>query len=358
MFFLKNIKLINFRCFDSVKFSFSPNINVFVGENATGKTSIVEGISYLFLGKSMKKAKDLDALKRNEQYFSVVGEISSEKEEKIVVSFQENKKKIINNNKPYEKIGDLVVEKALISFVPDDLFIIKGAPAERRRFLDICISQIDKDYLNILMHYKKILKVRNDFIKDNKEKQINYEYLDVLDAVLIKDAKEIIKKRQIFVKNIKENVEKLGSDLSEGKDIIKIHYQGCSDVDCFDEKFKKSLENDLKYETTTFGPHRDDLLIYINKQKASDFSSQGQIRSAVLAMKLGFATYLREIDKDFVVILDDVLSELDENRQNKVFKLIKNKNQTFITCTNLKTISNEILKDSNVIKVGKDDTNE
>ena len=200
MFCVKSIKINNFRCYDYKQIDFNSSINVLVGDNGVGKTSIVEAIGYLAIGKSFRNARDIEALKQNSSYFSLVFEVDSDDNtDKIVVYFDDKGKKISKNSKMYSKMSDFFAEIGLVSFSPDDIRIIKGSPADRRRYINLCLCQIDKDYLVSLNNYNKLLKERNELLKkwDNSENQTML--LDVIDLKMKEYAIDIIKKREFFV---------------------------------------------------------------------------------------------------------------------------------------------------------------
>ena len=198
MFYLKSINLNNFRCFESKKIEFSPNINILYGQNAVGKTSVLEGIAYLGILKSFREGKDEEIIRNGQDFFFVSGDFFDDEEEKninIVVSYNNLGKKIKKNSYIYQKMSDYIGYSNIISFDPGDLMLIKGAPVERRSFLNINISQIDKNYMLSLMKYNKILKKRNEYLKNTDSSMIDYDYLDTLTTLLDEEAINIISKR-------------------------------------------------------------------------------------------------------------------------------------------------------------------
>ena len=355
MFYIKNIKISNFRCYDNKKFDFDNSINVLVGDNGVGKTSIVEAIGYLAIGKSFRNVKDIDVLKQNEAFFSLVYNIiSDKKEEKVVVYFDNKGKKISKNDKMYAKMSDFFAEIGLISFSPDDIKIIKGSPSDRRKYIDLCLCQIDKSYLLYLNNYAKLLKERNELLKkwENSEKQS--VFLDVIDAKIAEYAISIIEKRASFISKTNSLLKKYSNILTDNEDKVEMEYIPKASAENYIKELKNRRDHDIYMQTTTCGPHRDDVNFVINDKIASSTASQGQIRSAVLSLKLCFSNMLEQINKNSIIIMDDVLSELDTKRQKQVFKMFNNDTQIFITCTSIEGLSKDLLNNSNIIVVGKE----
>lgn len=357
MFYVKNLKINNFRCYKDKKIDFSDKINVIYGENAVGKTSIIEAIAYLGLCKSFRGAKDRDLIKIGEDYFFIKGEIEDNSQEvvEIIASFSENEKKIKKNNHVFKKLSEYIGYFNVVSFEPSDLDLIKGGPAERRRFLDLNICQFNEKYLTSLMKYNKILKKRNDFLKQIEDlSEKNIEFLNVLDDALVKEADIIIRSRLDFINNINKELNKVSMDLSLSKESVVIEYTPSIHVENFLGALKKKRKYDFISKTTSVGPHRDDFIVKINNNDANLFASQGQTRTAVIAIKLSLAEYLNSESKNIVILLDDVFSELDAKRQNELLLRIEKNKQIFITTTSIDLINDAILNKSKVIKLEKE----
>ena len=350
MLFIEKIKFNNFRCFKFNEVQFKKGINVLIGDNGVGKTSVVEGISYFCLGKSFKSAKDKQVLHTNESFFNIIISSFSEKEDKTVISFDGEHKKIKQNEYFFKSLSDFVKNK-IVTFSPDDLYIIKGSPIDRRRFLDIFISQQDNQYLKILKEYKKILKTRNELLKNSEEKQIDEILFDILSEKLFSVGMEVIKFREKYIKLLSEIIEKESYELSLGLESVKLEYKPNINA-CEYKKNSQRIKNvDLLAKTTTVGPHRDEIDILINNELAIEKASQGQIRTAVLAIKIAEYTLYKEKTENIIVCLDDVLSELDTKRQEKLLESINKGNQIFITAANLGGIPETALKNANIIKI-------
>lgn len=361
MFAIKNLKLNNFRCYTSKLLEFSPNINILYGDNAVGKTSVVEAIAYFGMCKSFRGAKDKDLIKEKQDYFFIKGSfvVEDELKDEIIVSFNGKDKKIKKNNYIYNRISDFFGYFNVISFEPSDLNLVKGGPIERRRFLDINTSQYNKEYMVSLIRFNKILKKRNEFLKQNEElNKNNLEFLKVIDEMYCKEAIKLIDFRKKFILELNDFVKSAALKISGGKECVILEYFPSENVENFVEKLSAKRKYDFVCKSTSVGPHRDDILIKINEKAADQYASQGQIRTAVIAMKLGLAEMLRKYNKNQIVLLDDVFSELDFNRQTLLLELLDQKNQIFITTTSISSVNDDILSKSELIKVVKETENE
>lgn len=354
MFYLSHIKIDNYRAFSSFEQDFKEGINIIHGPNASGKTSIVEAIGYLGLCKSFKNSKDANLVKIKESYFSICGKfVENEDCLDLIASFVNGEKAIKRNNIQIKKISDYIGEFIVLSFIPDDLDIAKGYPQERRRFLNVNISQLNKDYFGSLSRYNKILKLRNAYLKDNNN--IDMLYLDAISSKLVLEGKKIIKYRNEFINSIDQYVNSCAISLSKGKEKIKLVYNPNINEDKFEDELKKAQNYDVLNQTTSVGPHKDDFYILINGKEASKYGSQGQIRTAIISLKMGLSKYLKSLNKNQLIILDDVFSELDTNRQEEMLLMLDQECQIFITTTNIEHINKEILNKSNLIEMRKEE---
>ncbi len=358
MFYIKDIKLNNFRCYGHKEQSFSPNINIIYGQNAVGKTTILEAIAYLGLLKSFRGAKDGDLIKNNEEYFFINGKFSTKDEDKlvdIVASYNGKDKNIKKNSYIYQKNSDYIGYFNVVSFDPSDLELIKGAKALKRRFMNINISQIDKEYMLSLMRYNKILKKRNEYLKNNDKNSIDEIYLDTLTSMLSKEAKYIIRKRTNFIDEINPYVKECSLKITSGKEEVKLIFSPNSFQENVEKEYKNKEKYDIAAKTTTVGPHRDDLKILINEKDADVYASQGQIRTAVISIKLALSEYMKKTNDKQIILLDDVFSELDMQRQEDLLEILSDKNQIFITSTGIDQINQAILSKSNLIEFRKEE---
>lgn len=352
MFYIEKIELTQFRCYKSAWFTFSPTKNIIYGNNASGKTSLVEGIHCLGIGKTFKNAKDSDLVKKTNAFMSVKAQIVDDRgQQTVLFAYDGQTKQITKNNKPYKRLSEYLGYFNVVVFSPDDLELIKGSPSERRRFLDVNIGQIDHEYLESLIRFKKILKERNEYLKNASEQLASDPFLGVLDTSLIEQSRIIIERRTAFVEELNRVVRPINSQLSAEKEQLEVVYAPNCPSNQLDARAKERHHYDLSVHQTTWGPSRDDLMFLVNGTNAEVFSSQGQIRTAALSIKLALAEMFKQRGNNMIVILDDVLSELDITRQNEVLKMLDPDKQTFITTTSIEHISQELLKDSQLIQI-------
>lgn len=352
MFYIKEMKINYFRCYSSASFEFSKTKNIIIGNNGIGKTTIVEALCYLCLGKSFKNAKDSEIIKIDAPYFNVIGEIDDSSKSsisKIVVGYDKKTKKISNNGVFYKTLSEYVGKYKVVSFSPDDLDLIKGSPTVRRRLIDMYLCQKEHEYMKTLSEYKHILKQRNELLKN---KSIDMQYLKIITETLIEKAIYIVNKRNEFIKNLSCFVKKKSQTLTNGTETVHLEYKPNCNINEIHEKIQNDQQLDILTQSTNNGPHRDDVVIYVNNQKASVYSSQGQIRTAVLAIKLSIVEYFKTIDDNIIIILDDVFSELDNFRQVSLIESIGHHNQVFITSTNVDNIPENTIKESKIIRIG------
>jgi len=357
MFWIKNIVLNNFRCYKLFSTSFSEKINIIIGKNAVGKTSLVEGINVLGCCKSHKTNSDSILIKKGEEFYRLectINEFDNTDNELKVISTKSGKKVSINN-KQYKNLSDYIGYFKVVMFCPEDLSLVKGDPADKRKFLDLNIGQMDKEYLRSLIRYKTILKERNEFLKQI-ENNNNYDkvLLNTYTEALIREAKVIINKRKEFVSYINTYFNTNVNAISCGKEIAEIVYKPNVNVDNLLITFEKKVNLDVISQTTNTGPHRDSFEIYIDGENSADVASQGQQRTLALSLKLALAEMIKEKTDRIVIILDDVFGELDIDRQNQILELINYDCQIFITTTSVDNLTKEIINSSKIIEIEKD----
>lgn len=354
MFYLKNIEINNFRCYKSVKYGFDSNINILIGDNAAGKTSIAEAINVLGMCKSFKTTNDNELIMNGENQFYLKGVVSDENiETKIVFSITEGGKRVVVNDKPYKSLSEYLGFINIVCFSPEDLKLVKGEPKIRRRFLDSNIGQIDKYYLKELIEFNKILKERNELLKNIENISHSNELLKVYTTKLGEIGEKIINKRKKFVDMLQPYVNNNLKKISSNAEELKMIYTPSVDCD-YKKQLVQNLNNDINARTTTIGPHRDDFIFEINGLNASSYGSQGQQRTVSLAIKLGLADYIKEIKKKIIVLLDDVLGELDQTRQNELLKVVNMDSQVFITTTTIQNIAPSIVEQSKIIEIKRE----
>jgi DNA replication and repair protein RecF len=352
MFYIKKIKINNFRCFLSKKINLIPGTNVLIGENGCGKTSIAEAIGYVCLGKSFKGAKDKDVLLHNSAYFNIISEVDSGiSTENVIISFDGKNKKVKIDENVCQTLSEYVGKYKLISFTPDDLDIIKGSPSERRRFIDMFISQCNNKYLKVVVEYKKYLKMRNEFLKTIENEEYDEIMYSVLTDKLIENAKKIVVFRKKYIEILNNAINKVSNALFNKGEVVLLEYKPDIDEEDVEKSIKNNKKLDILTKQTNRGPQKDDIKVLINQKEASLYASQGQIRLVVLCMKIGMYNIFKEINDNIIVILDDVFSELDQNKQTMLFEYIKNVGQVVITTTDIDKLPVNIVENSNIIEI-------
>ena len=331
---IKEIELKNFRNYKEEKISLKNNVNILYGENAQGKTNIIESIFLCSMGKSFRTNKDKEMIKISERNCSVEVEYEkSDREGKIKIEIG-NKKNIFINGIKIKKLSELLGKINVVIFTPDDIEIIKGGPEKRRKFLDIMISQLRPNYMYILSLYQKTLEQRNNYLKQIKEEKKDENLLEIWDNKLCEYAIKIYEYREEFINKLIPKIEKIHNEITNNKEKIKIEYMTeCKNKETYLNLLKQRRKLDIIKGFTTKGIHRDDFMIYINGKQINVYGSQGQQRTAVLSLKLTELKIIKEeIGETPILLLDDFMSELDENRRNNLTNAIED-NQVFITCT-------------------------
>ena len=331
---IKELKLNNFRNYENKKINFQKNINIFYGENAQGKTNIIEAIFLGSMGKSFRTNNEKELIKFDKENFSI--EINYEKSDRdgnIKIELI-NKKNIYLNNIKLKKLSELLGNINIVIFTPDDINILKDGPQKRRRFLDIMISQLRPNYMHILNLYLKTLEQRNNYLRQIKLENKNPELLDIWDEKLSEYAEKIFEYRNEFIEKIKNKINNIHKKITENKEEIKIEYNSeCKNKKEFLKILKERRKLDIIKGFTTKGIHRDDFMIYINEKQVNLYGSQGQHRTAILSLKLSeLQVIYDEIGEYPILLLDDFMSELDENRRKSFLENLKN-SQVIITCT-------------------------
>lgn len=335
--YIKKVKLENFRNYDNLEVEFKKDFNLIYGNNAQGKTNILEAIYLSAIGKSFQTNKDSEMIKIGKEKAKVEIEYETkDREGKITVEIADKKTFFINGIKQ-KKISDIIGKINIVLFYPDNIDIIKGGPAERRRFLDIMISQLKPNYIHILNKYLKTLDQRNAYLKQIKFDNKSKDMLEIWDESLSELSYQIYTYRSEYIQKIKEKIKVIHNKITNcGQQDEKIEISfissGKSQKD-FYENLLRNRENDIRKGYTSTGSHRDDFDIYINDKKVNVYGSQGQQRTSVLSLKLTELNIIQdEIEEPPILLLDDFMSELDENRRNNLTNAIEN-NQVFITCT-------------------------
>ena len=350
---IQSIELNNFRNYHSLKLELDKGTNIFYGDNAQGKTNILEALYLSGTTKSHKGSKDRDVICFGEEE-SHIRTFVQKKEilYQIDMHLRKNKTKgIAINGIPIRKASELFGILNFVFFSPEDLSIIKQGPSERRRFLDMELCQLDKVYLHDLAQYNKIVTQRNKLLKDMYFQPELKDTLDIWDIQLIQYGRKIIKSREIFVEKLNRIMFEIHGHLSGGKENMQVLYEKDTEIVDLEESVYRNRERDLKLKTTTTGPHRDDLIFLADEIDIRKFGSQGQQRTAALSLKLSEIELVKQITGDTpVLLLDDVLSELDHNRQNYLLNRIHDI-QTMITCTGLDEFVNHRFSLNKIFRV-------
>ena len=350
---LKSLELANFRNYEELNISFDKGTNILYGDNAQGKTNILEAIYVSATTKSHKGSKDKEIINFNKEEAHIRTYLEKENiETRVDMHLRKNKSKgIAIDGQKIKKAADLMGLLNVVFFSPEDLSIIKDGPAERRRFADMELCQLDSFYLYNLNHYNKIIGQRNKLLKDMYFQPELKETLNIWDSQLVSFGSKIIERREQFVKQLGDIIFDIHKKLSGGKEELVIAYEPDVSIEDFEKQMKYNQDKDIRLKQTTTGPHRDDFSFVVNGVDIRKYGSQGQQRTAALSLKLSEIELVKKISKDTpVLLLDDVLSELDSNRQNYLLNSIGNI-QTIITCTGLDEFINNRFEINKIFKV-------
>ena len=335
---VKSLLLRNFRNHTYLTFDFSLGINVITGPNAVGKTNIIEAIHYLSLGQSFRTSEISDLIQKgNEQAKIEVKIQEGQIERNITAVLLKTGHAISINGKPVRKLSELSKYVNVIVFEPKDVLLFRGSPRERRNFLDISISKKSPNYLQYLSSYDKLLKERNELLKLSK---LDENLLDINTEMLIKTSHAIVKYRKAYIEDINDILNKITRALTGTCEKFELHYypyiQPNNEFETNARNaFKKALENDLVKKATSIGCQREDFSMSLNDREIGEFGSQGENRIAALALKLAPYFLIEDKEKRPIVVLDDVMSELDETHKNNLINFLKRFEQVFITGTKL-----------------------
>ena len=350
---IRSLELSNFRNYEKLNISFSPDVTILYGDNAQGKTNVLEAIYTASTTKSQKGSKDKDMIKFNESESHIRMTVEDgDIERRIDMHLKSTKQKgVAIDGIPIRKASELYGIMNIISFSPDDLGIIKEGPAERRRFIDMELCQLDKLYMHNFSGYNRALDQRNNLLKQISFNAELKGTLNVWDEQLINFGEYLIEKRDLFIKEISDIASKIHSIITENKETLEIQYLPSTDKESFRNELLSSREKDIILKMTNVGPHRDDMVFMVNGQDARKYGSQGQQRTAALTLKLAEIELVKKkTGKNPVLLLDDVLSELDRNRQNKLLENISGV-QTIVTCTGLEEFIKNRIKYDKVYRV-------
>lgn len=357
------LNLVNFRNYSKLNISLNKNMNIFIGNNAQGKTNILEAIMFLALTKSHRAVNEADLIKFGREKTIVKGKIKNNNIIKELEIAMEKGNKVLKVNKTLiKKNSDYISNLNVISFTPDDLEIIKGSPSVRRNILNIQISQLSKTYLNTYNEYNKILKTRNEYLKILFSNSLaDKNYLDIITDKLIEKAIVIYKIRSEYITLINKSINDIYNNICDSNFSLAIKYEPNITIDLYEDEeirgllrkvYKNNYKKELNNGMTLFGPHRDDFSFYLNNFNLKSYGSQGQQKLAILSYKLSeISIFSEKCDTTPVLLFDDIFSELDIKKRNKLLKYIHEKAQSIITTTDLKSIQKKYLDNAYIFEV-------
>ena len=335
--FIESIELKNYRNYGELHMDFDPGTNVLYGDNAQGKTNILEAVYVCATTKSHRGSKDREIIEFGEDESHIKMQLRKDDVPyRIDMHLKKNKTKgVAVNGIPIRRASELFGIVNVVFFSPEDLNLIKNGPADRRRFIDLELCQLNRLYVHSLVQYNRVVIQRNKLLKELFFHPEYEEMLDIWDMQLASYGREVSQYRRKFIGELNELIRPIHQKLSGGKEELVIQYEPNTEADQLEAAVKKSREADRKQKTTLVGPHRDDLSFYVNGIDIRRFGSQGQQRTAALSLKLAEIELVKKIKKEYpILLLDDVLSELDGKRQDHLLASIRHI-QTIITCTGL-----------------------
>lgn len=360
---INKINLVGFRNYSNLSLSLGKNMNIFVGDNAQGKTNVLEAITILALTKSHRVGTSPNIIMFGKKKCKISGVVKNDKIiSKLEVEITDDSKKLRINKTDIRKVADYISILNVIVFTPDDLEIVKGSPSVRRNLLNIQLSQLSKEYLKYYNEYNKLLKTRNEYLKILFNNNIaDKTYLDIITDKLIEKAVFIYLKRKEYINFINLYIDKYYSDIAGNRGVV-VKYVPNISIDEFEEEnirkklkhtFKKNYLKELNYGMTIYGPHRDDFYFEYNGNDLKYYGSQGQQKLAILSFKLSEIPIFKEFcGTEPVLLLDDIFSELDIKKRNKLLKIINlNDIQSIITTTDLRNINKKYVEEADVFNV-------
>lgn len=360
--YLSKLEVNHFRNYKKEKIKLCENINIFIGDNAQGKTNILESIYILALTKSHRLGFENNIIQNGFQSCKILGFLRNyDSLKELEIQVTEDNKKVLINQKEIKKIASYISNMNVIMFCPTDLDIIKGSPQIRRNLLNIQISQLYPSYVNYLNEYNKILKTRNEYLKQmNINGFSDTRYLDIIDEKLVDRGTNIYLYRKKYLDFINSKISKIYENIMDIKG-LHIIYENSLDLDKFDEetikkqffhKLKSNIKREISQGMTLYGPHRDDFSFYIKEENMKYYASQGQQRLAIISFKLSeVELFNQEKESSPILLLDDIFSELDIQKRNKLMNYIPDNIQTIITTTDLKNIQKKIVKKAKIFIV-------
>lgn len=369
--YIDTLRLSNFRNYEKLDFHPSSGLNLLIGRNAQGKSAVLEAIYFLATSKSHRTSRDMDLIRIGESNSRVFAEVNRSERNEVTLEIdlsKAEKKTVKINTVKHPKIGDIVGQLNAVIFSSADIDMVKGEPSRRRRFLNLEVSQIRPQYVYALGRYKRVLDQRNNLLREIKQGTAQSFGLDVWDRQLVTYGAIIIAKRAEFVRFLSDAAIKIYGSFTQDTESLEITYKSNIDITSktdieatiteqeIAEKFYQLLSAKRDYDifrgTTSAGPHRDDILLSVGGLSAREYASQGQQRSVAVALKLAEIELMEEASGEPpVVLLDDVMAELDENRRNRILDFTLGKCQTFITTTDLNELPDSVRESAGIFEV-------
>lgn len=353
--YIEQLKLKNFRNYEEQEITLNPHINIFYGDNAQGKTNILEAVFLGGFGKSFRTSKEKEMIELQKDFLEVgIWYQKSDRDGKIKIQIA-SKKQIEVNGVKIKKLSELMGNLNLVIFTPDDIQILKNGPAERRRFLDMMIGQLRPNYVHNLNNYLKTLEQRNQYLRQIQEEHKPEEMLEIWDEKLAEYAQIISSYRKEFIEKIKEQVAQIHPKITENHEELTLNYLAeCDQKEKYIELLKQRRKLDIIKGFTTKGVHRDDFQVFINDKEIGIYGSQGQNRTAILTLKIAELYVIEQEVGEFpILLLDDFMSELDEKRRKSFLQYIQ-ETQVIITCTDKMELEKlELGKDYQLFQVKK-----
>lgn len=361
---IDRLKLTNYRNYESLELEFSPTMNVFIGENAQGKTNVMEAIYVLAMAKSHRTSNDRELIRWEQEYGKIEGDVQRKFGHiPFELTISKKGKKARVNHLEQNRLSMYVGQMNVVMFAPEDLNIVKGSPQLRRRFLDMEIGQISRVYLHDLVNFQKILKQRNAMLKANRGKlDLQDVMFDIYTEQYIEVAVQIIRKRFYFMELLQKWADPIHHGISRGLETLEIKYSTLKDLNSeqtveqmktiFADQLKDVRRRELERGLTLVGPHRDDLQFFVNGYDIQTYGSQGQQRTTALSLKLAEIELVKqEVGETPILLLDDVLSELDDYRQSHLLSTMQGQVQTFVTTTNITGIDHNTIQQAAIFEV-------
>lgn len=354
--YLKRVELKNFRNYSSLKISFNKGINIIYGNNAQGKTNLLESIYVLALTNTFRNVYDTDLIMKDRKFFNIKGVLKNSKlDTTLNISYDNIKKRMILDDSEITKVSSYISVMNTILFTPDDLDIIKGPPLVRRKFLNTELSQLYSNYYILLSEYEKILKMRNDYIKSGV---LDINYYDIITSFLIEKDILIFKIRKKFIERINNYADEIFKNIT-GLSGFKIVYKPNLDYSEYDydknkilEVFKNKYDSEYKFLSTFYGVHKDDFEFYLGDSNLKLYGSQGQMRISVLTLKLSEIEIFKKWKNSTpILLLDDVFSEIDEIKNNNLLNYLSRDLQVIITAVSLNSFNKDILSKAKVFRI-------